>query len=104
MTASPDASAHTPLPRTAAVIDDGMTAELHIGAQLYVSRHGLPVADRAWGESRPGIPMTPDAVMLWLSGSKPITAVAVAQQWELGRLRLDDRVDDHIPEFGKNGK
>ena len=92
------------LPRTRSVIEAGIASGLHIGAQLYASRDARPLADLAFGQSRPGVPMTPDMVMLWMSCSKPVTAVAVAQQWEKGRLRLDDRVADHIPEFGKNGK
>src|SRR3954471_23408567 len=92
------------LPRTRVVIEDGIADRTHIGAQLYVSLNGQPVADRAFGESRPGVAMTPDTVMLWLSACKPVTAVAVARQWEAGKLRLDDRVADHIPEFGVKGK
>ena len=99
--------ATTPLPATSAVIEAGMASGLHIGAQLYASVHGRPVADVAFGLARPGVPgaaMTPGTVMLWLSCSKPVTAVAVAQQWETGRVSLDDRVAAHLPEFGVNGK
>src|SRR5262249_55794594 len=38
------------------------------------------------------------------SSGKPITAVAIAQLWERGRLELDDVVSKHIPEFGVRGK
>jgi CubicO group peptidase (beta-lactamase class C family) len=92
------------LPTSTTLLEQGIAGGLHIGAQLYVSRDGEPVADLALGESRSGVPMTPDTLMLWLSASKPVTAVAVAQMWERGRLRLDNRVAEHIPEFGKNGK
>src|SRR3954467_2273963 len=92
------------LPKTRAVIERGLSEGLQIGAQLYASHNGAPVADLAIGEARPGVPMSPDTLMVWMSCSKPVTAVAVAQQWERGRLRLDDRVADHIAEFGKNGK
>jgi CubicO group peptidase (beta-lactamase class C family) len=92
------------LPTATTILERGINEGLHIGAQLYVSRKGEPVADLALGESRPGVPMTPDTLMLWLSASKPVTAVAVAQMWERGKLRLDDRVAQHIPEFGENGK
>ena len=93
-----------PLPSTTALLEEGIGQRLHTGAQLYVSREGEAVADVAVGESRPGVAMTPDTVMLWLSSSKPVTAVAVAQMWERGKLRLDDRVAKHIPEFARNGK
>src|SRR5581483_10385650 len=58
----------------------------------------------AIGEARPGVPMTSDTLMLWLSATKPVTAVCVAQLWERGGLGLDDRVMQHIPEFGVGGK
>jgi CubicO group peptidase (beta-lactamase class C family) len=93
-----------PTPATRAVIEQGIAAGLHIGAQVYVSIHGEPIADLAFGQSRPGVPMTPDTLMLWLSGGKPVGAVATAQLWEGGKLDLDDPVDRHIPEFGPNGK
>jgi CubicO group peptidase (beta-lactamase class C family) len=38
------------------------------------------------------------------SGSKPLAAVALWQQIELGKIDLDDRVADHWPAFGQNGK
>src|SRR4051812_24251421 len=46
------------LPRTRAIIEAGIAAGLHIGAQLYVSRDGRPLADLAFGQARPGVPMT----------------------------------------------
>jgi CubicO group peptidase (beta-lactamase class C family) len=48
--------------------------------------------------------MTAERLMLWLSSSKPIGAVALAQLWEAGKLELDDTVATHIPEFGVKGK
>jgi len=42
--------------------------------------------------------------MLWLSSSKPIAAVAIAQLWERGKLDLDDCVAQFMPEFGVHGK
>ena len=92
------------LERAAAVIEDGIKARLHLGAQLYVSRDGKTVGDLALGEAREGIAMRPDTLMLWMSSIKPITAVAIAQMWERGKLELDDAVARHIPEFGANGK
>ena len=98
------------LPRTMAVIDEGMRDGLHIGAQLYVSRRGQVIADTAIGLARPardGQPareMTPDTITLWLSSGKPLTAVAIAQLWEKGLLDLDDPVARFIPEFAAHGK
>ena len=92
------------LPRTRNVITRGIADGLHLGAQLYASINGEIVADAAVGESRPGEPLRPDDLMLWLSSCKPVTVVAVMRQVERGRLRLDDPVAQHIPEFALNGK
>ena len=96
--------AQTALPRTLGVIERGMAERLHIGAQLYVSRGGEPIADVAIGEARSGVPMRPDFLMLWMSSVKPVMGVAIAQLWERGLLGLDDLVCRHIPEFGTKGK
>ena len=48
--------------------------------------------------------MRTDTLMLWLSASKPVAAVAIAQIWERGLLELDDRVAKHIPAFAQSGK
>jgi CubicO group peptidase (beta-lactamase class C family) len=92
------------LPRTSQLLQEQTEAGLHIGAQLYVSIAGKVVADLAIGDSRRGVPMTPDTLMLWMSSSKPMAAVAIAQLWELDKLKLDDPVALHIPEFAQNGK
>src|SRR5207302_7018884 len=92
------------LPRAVAAIEDGITQNLHLGAQLYVSRGGTTIADLAFGEAREGRPMSPDTLMLWMSSVKPVTAVAIAQMWERGKLELDDPVARHIPEFGARDK
>jgi CubicO group peptidase (beta-lactamase class C family) len=92
------------LPRTQQLLAEGTSAGLHLGGQLYVSLQGRPVADLAFGENRPGQAMTTDTLMLWLSSTKPVAAVAIAQLWEAGQLRLDDPVAQHVPEFAPAGK
>lgn len=92
------------LPKTFDAIHSGMAVGLHVGAQMHAWKAGQTIASFAVGEARPGVPMTTDTLMLWLSSTKPIAAVCVAQLWERGKLSLDDRVGLHIPEFGKNGK
>jgi CubicO group peptidase (beta-lactamase class C family) len=92
------------LPRTTELLQQQMTAGLHIGAQVYASLRGRVVADFAIGESRPGVEMTPDTIMLWMSATKPVAAVAIAQLWEAAKLSLDDPIARHIPEFAQNGK
>jgi CubicO group peptidase (beta-lactamase class C family) len=97
MAAVPD-----PLNQTAIAIQQGIADRLHIGASLSV--RGPVNLDFAVGESRPGVAMTADTIMLWLSSTKPIAAVCLAQLWERGRLTLDDPVVKHIPEFTGGGK
>lgn len=92
------------IPQTADLIARQMQSGLHIGAQVYVSHRGTTVADFAMGESRPGVEMTPETVMLWMSATKPTGAVAIARLWELGLLELDDPVGRHVPEFAQHGK
>ena len=67
------------LPRTRQAIEAGIRDGLHLGAQVYVSLHGEIQADGAVGENRPGEPLTSDHLMLWLSSTKPVGAVAIAQ-------------------------
>lgn len=92
------------LPRTAEFIRQGMAGGLHAAAQGYVSRRGEPLAELAIGQSPPGTPISRDTLVLWLSASKPVAAVALLQQCERGRCRLDDAVARHLPEFAQNGK
>ena len=92
------------LPRLRQLLQDGIAQDLHLGAQVYASINEDPVADFAVGEARPGVPMQTNTLNLWLSSSKPVTAIAIAQQFEQHNLDLDDPVADHIPAFAQNGK
>jgi CubicO group peptidase (beta-lactamase class C family) len=92
------------LPKTLAVIDDGLRAKLHVGAQIYVALKGETIADLGIGLAAAGKPMTPDSMMTWLSTSKIATSVLFARIWEEGLVSLDDPVAAHIPEFGVRGK
>ncbi|KAB2961377.1 MAG: beta-lactamase family protein, partial [Thermoanaerobaculia bacterium] len=82
----------------------GVAAGLHLGGQIRVVRAGEPVADAAFGEARPGEPMSRAHRMLWLSSTKPLAALAIAMLWERARLDLDDPVARHLPEFAAGGK
>jgi CubicO group peptidase (beta-lactamase class C family) len=92
------------LPGTTEVLQRQIEGGIQIGTQIYVSLDGKPAADFGIGESRPGVAMTPDTVMLWMSATKPLAAVALAQLWERGRLELDDPIAKHVPEFAQHGK
>jgi len=92
------------LPRCARELERQHDRGLWLGGQIRLLLGGEEVADAGFGEVRPGAPMTRRHRMLWLSSSKPLTAVAVLQLWERGELRLDDRVADLVPGFGIGGK
>lgn len=82
----------------------GIDEKLHLGVQVYASKEGKPLIDDGIGEARPGAAMTPRTVNLWLSASKPLTAVAVAQLRERGLLELDAPVARYVPAFRGQGK
>src|SRR4051812_41157475 len=96
--------------RTMAAIRGGMDRGLHVGGQGDVSVCGGGKADEAVGVARPArdgtaaLPMTPETIVAWMSGGKPVTAVAVARLWEQGLLEIDDPVAKFVPEFGVHGK
>ena len=95
------------LPRTMALVEEGLAAGVHIGAQVYVSLRGRAVVDTATGLARPApgeAAMTPETLMVWLSAGKPLTAVAIGRLVDAGRLSFDDPVVKHIPEFAPHGK
>lgn len=91
------------LEQTERIARKGIQKGLHPGVQLYVSlrgkQHRLSI-----GEARPGVPVTDETLMLWLSSTKPIAAVAIAKLWEAGLVKLDDPIATHIPGFAANGK
>jgi len=94
----------TSLATAVALLEQGIRTGLHSGGQLYVSRRGQIEADLAFGETRPGEPMSNDHLMLWLSATKPVTAIAIAQLWERELLDLDDAIAHHLPDFAAGGK
>jgi CubicO group peptidase (beta-lactamase class C family) len=100
----PDRPPEEALPRACRLIDDGMQVGLHTGAQVYAAVENRVIANFGRGVARPGVPLTADTLMLWMSSGKPIAAAAIMQLRERRRLELDDRVAAHLPEFGQHGK
>ncbi|MBV9412754.1 MAG: beta-lactamase family protein [Acidimicrobiia bacterium] len=94
--------------QTAAAVEEllnrGIADGAYPGAQFYSSVHGEVVADIAVGEARLGTPMTTDTVVPWQCNTKPVTATAVCQLVERGRVELDAPVVTYLPEFGARGK
>lgn len=79
---------------------------------IVVRRKGQIVMKRAIGNLRGNGPgerndrtvLEPDAPICLFSASKAITALLVHKLAEQGKLRLDDRVSEYIPEFAAHGK
>lgn len=67
-------------------------------AQLAIARNGRIAAQRNFGAA------VDDTLFVVFSCSKAITSSAGWMLLESGRLRLADRVADHLPGFGANGK
>lgn len=86
------------------LIQQGIDAQLHRGAQLCVSREGETIAQLALGEASAGQSMADDSIALWMSSGKPITAAAILQLAEQGELDLEDAVAHYIPLFAAHGK
>lgn len=86
-------------PRTLKVLEEGAGRSLHRGVQVSISLGGELLADFGWGEARPGVPLTPETRMLWLSSGKPLTVVALARLQEQGELRWDARLTELVPEL-----
>jgi CubicO group peptidase (beta-lactamase class C family) len=74
------------------------------GVQACIYRRGEPALEVAIGEARPGVAMTGETAVLWMSACKPITAVALATWVEAGRLAWDDPVAEWWPSFAQRGK
>lgn len=92
------------LPKFTAELEAGITAGLHLGGQAYISKADEVIADFGFGISQPDVPVTPETLMPWMSGSKPLAAVAIGQLLERRLVQLDDPVIRFIPEFGQGGK
>ena len=102
------------LEKTSQVIDAGIDAGIHFGAQVSVWRSGDMLCDAAYGTvnlppSDGGTPapaelLTRDHLMLWMSAGKPILVVGLARQVEAGVLDWDDPIAEWVPDFSQRGK
>ncbi len=85
---------------------------VHPAITLVLRRHGKVVIKRTVGCVRgntpghpgPQHPLDPDAPQCLFSASKAVTALLLFKLIEDGKLSLEDRVCEHIPEFAQGGK
>ena len=76
-------------------------------AGLMVGRNGRTTGSHLFGHQRLGqnaAPIREDAIFLIASITKPIVVTGLLMLAERGLLCLDDRVEQYIPEFGREGK
>lgn len=85
-------------------IDRMIVSGMDRGAQLYVSIRGNVVADVAVGVDDEGQPLTTSSRLPWYCSAKPFAAAGTMHLVERGRLALEDRAMDHVPEYGCLGK
>ena len=90
------------------VAAEGIQAGEMPGCVVTVGRRGKIVFSRAYGhrqtEPQP-VPMTTDTVFDMASLTKPVAmATSVMILLQEGKLALDDRVVEYVPEFAANGK
>jgi len=89
------------LERAAGVLRDEIARGRLPGAVALVARHGRIAWFEAMGRLAPDSnqPMTRDAIFRVYSMTKPIVSLAVLMLMEEGRLKLDDPLERHLPEF-----
>ncbi len=90
------------------IVAEGMTAGEMAGCVVTVGRHGKIAFQKAYG-LRQVVPeevaMTTDAIFDLASLTKPVAgATSIMVLIDDGKLKLNDCVADHIPEFAENGK
>lgn len=77
---------------------------LHPVVSLVIRRHGHAILKRSIGRVSDSELASPDTPICLFSASKAITALLMHKLVEQGRLNLDDRVVDYLPEFAPHGK
>lgn len=68
------------------------------GASIVIVKDGKLLYEQGYGHDSNGKPLTANSKMRLASGSKPFTAFAVLQLVDEGKIQLEDRVVNHLPE------
>jgi uncharacterized protein YbbC (DUF1343 family)/CubicO group peptidase (beta-lactamase class C family) len=103
--AIPPAAAFAPIDT---IVNDAVAHHELPGAVVVIGHDGHIIFRHAYGE-RSLVPtreaMTEDTIFDMASLTKDlVTATAVMQLYEQGKIRIDDPVAHYLPEFGANGK
>ncbi len=89
------------LARIAPVLKEFVERGQMSGAVTLVMRQGALAHFEAvgWQDIEAKKPMQKDTIFQIMSMTKPFTGAAIMMLAEEGKLRLHDRVEDHLPEF-----
>lgn len=89
------------LARINAMMADHIAGKQITGGVTAVARRNKLVHFQAHGTFDEGAktPMRPDALFVMMSSTKPVTAVALLQQMEAGKVALSDPISKFIPEL-----
>lgn len=97
-----------PLVEIDQVVREGIEAGQMPGCVVVIGRRGKVIFSKAYGQRQvepEPVDMSVDTVFDMASLTKPVaTATSVMILLQEGKLRLDDPVAKHVPEFGNNGK
>jgi CubicO group peptidase (beta-lactamase class C family) len=76
------------------------------GCVVLISKHGKPVYRNAFGKAdlELNVPMTTDMVFNLASITKQFTAVAILQLVESGKIRLQDSLQQYVPDYPSHGR
>jgi CubicO group peptidase (beta-lactamase class C family) len=87
--------------RFIAEFDRYARADAVVGGRVLVLRQGRVLADHPFGlgDRERGTAPAPDAVYHWASITKTLTAIAIMQLRDRGRLSLDDPITRWVPEL-----
>lgn len=99
-----EASSEVPLESTFDAVDRYLQEQLHTigipGAAIVIVKDGKQVHEAAFGRADDsGRRLTVETPLLLASTSKSLTAIAVMQQVEAGRLALDEPILTYLPWF-----
>ena len=94
------------LARVEEMFADQIARGLHPGAAMAVYRHGQLVLDLFAGVADEALsrPVTDSTMFVLFSSTKPLAAACLFLLKERGKLSYDDKVAEHWPGFGQNGK
>lgn len=98
--------ARAPLESLDRLIREHVEEGRYPGAQIALARHGKLALARSYGNAALAPPRmaTNDDLFLIFSVTKVITSAALWLLMEDGRVSINDKVADHLPEFAAHGK